>query len=156
MAQGGACNMVTLRFEPLAYLLKTGLIELAKDFSALLEPDEVHCPDWEKYQVMEKKDALRFVAMRKGDKLIGFSALTIEDDLHHKDHKMAILHDIFVVETGHAPTLMRFIEKHMWNMKVTEIIGASRMNYARTGKFFEVMGYHAKEVIWSKKVEALN
>lgn len=147
------------RYEPLEYLLQNGLPELAmecwEDVGDAFHSN-IFAPDWKRYKDQEEERSLGFIAMREDDKLVGYAVLKINTDIHQKEKRVALLHDIYITKKkrGHAFAFMREVEKYCRMMKVERIDGAENIafDYERggVGRFYEYMGFEPIEVIWSK------
>ena len=53
-------------------------------------------PDWEGYKALENIGALHCIAVRDGNKLIGYSISIISNSLHYKDNIFAINDVLFI------------------------------------------------------------
>lgn len=148
--------MVEIRVEPLAYLLMTGLPELALEAHRELEcehRDVPYSPDWEAYQRMENEDGLRFFALREGKILIGYAAIILDTDLHRDGLMIANFRDIFVTKSkrGHAARFVKFVERVLRTLGVRREYIADRLSSGnRAGEFFKAMGFEAQEVLYAK------
>lgn len=147
------------RWEPLSYLLQTGLAELGArswDESGndkhLFEYD----PDWARYGRMEKSDCLRFIAVRDdAEDLVGYASIIITDNLHDRKIPCGIVQDIFITPEKRKGThagdkLMDFIEAQLASVGVQHVSVAERLMVGNVGKWLERRGYHSNERIWTK------
>lgn len=160
MGKGGFGHMVTIRWEPLAYLLKNGLEDLSYEcWEAVEKPrsDLPYNPDWADYQRLEDADDLRFAAMRENDDLIGYASILIATGLQHAGIKTASFRDIYVTpdKRGHAAKLERFVERQMCVLGVNRLTISEPLAFERercVGKFYEFMGFVPQECIWTKRI----
>jgi GNAT superfamily N-acetyltransferase len=151
--------MISFSFEPLDYLLKTGLPELSKECWGNMGDGfylEVFSPDWRMYKEQEDNKRLGFVAMREDGKLIGYANLIINKDIHQEDLKIAVIHDIFVTKEkrGYASALFHYLEQFALSLGAYRIDVAERLSFDEkrggAGKFYGFLGYKPMEVIHSK------
>lgn len=158
-------GMVAFTYEPLEYLLKTGLPRLAEECFDQMDDGfyhEVYSPNWQMYHDIEARKDLGFLAMRDGDTLVGYAVLKINEDIHQKGVRIALLHDIYITETkrGYALQFFRFIEEFVRKMAVRRIDVAERLSFdagrGGAGKFYEFIGFKRMEVIWAKVLENTN
>lgn len=148
--------MIECRYEPLTYLLQTGLLELSKKCHAELEKNKIeYAPDWNSYLEDEKNRSLGFISMREGENLVGYATVKTYSDDHRKSLRIAVIKDIYITpnKRGYAHHFMRFIEK------ISQQIGCWRIDVAerlipeaglRVGEFYALSGYKPMEIIWSK------
>lgn len=159
MATDCGVTMVEFRYEPLTYLLQNGLPELAMEcWEQHVEGNDFYRqdqfgPDWGNYQYQEDEKELGFVAMREGDKLIGYATIKINRDIHQADLRIAVLLDVYITKDkrGYAVKFFRYVEEFVQKM------GAYRLDVSQpltspqnVGKFYEFMGMRPMEMIWSK------
>lgn len=142
------------RYEPLSYLLQTGLPELAMECWEE-SYDEIKgdsfSPDWRRYGNMEDTKDGGFIAMRVDERLAGYAVMKINPDIHQRQLRVALLHDVYITEKsrGYAIKFFRYLENFAmmlgaYRIDVAEIIGSD------VGKFYKYMGMRPMEVIWSK------
>lgn len=103
------------RWEPLNYLLSTGLSELGeRSWNEVGYGNLPYDPDWNRYQRMESDDVLRFFAVRDDSGLlIGYAAVIVATNLHSRQICNAIIQDIYIEpehRKGYA-AFREFIEK---------------------------------------------
>lgn len=149
------------RFEPLDYLLQSGLAMLGSNSWDECGNDKElfnYDPDWSRYARMEKADILRFVSVRENDNLVGYASIIITDNLHDKKICCAIIQDIFIMpkkrKGGTADRLLYFIEKLMMSINVKHISIAERLMVGNVGRWLSRKGYHCNERIWTKSLDA--
>lgn len=149
------------RYEPLEYLLKTGLPDLCLEcFDKMNDGfyQEIFSPDWKLYKEQEDNKNLGFVAMREGDKLVGYAVIKIVTDIHQKDERIALIHDIYIMEEfrGHATAFFHYIESFVKQMGAGWLDLAERLSFdakrGGSGKFYSFLGYKPMEVIWRKRL----
>lgn len=159
MATDGAWLMVTYRYEPLSYLLKNGLPELSLECWEHMDDGfykEIYSPDWKLYQEQEDRKDLGFVAMREEGKLVGYAVVKILTDIHQKDQRIGLLHDIYITgdKRGHAAAFFHYIEQLVKQMGAYCIDVAERLSFdanrGGSGKFYSFLGFRPMEVIWRK------
>lgn len=149
------------RHEPLDYLLKTGLPELSLEcFDKMNDGfyQEIYSPDWMLYKQQEDRKDLGFIAMRDGEKLVGYAAIKIVNDIHQKDERIALIHDIYITESfrGHAASFFHYIENFVQKMGADWMDLAERLSFdskrGGCGKFYAFIGFRPMEVIWRKRL----
>ena|ERR1700761_7697286 len=152
---------LTFRWEPLNYLLATGLPDLTT-----LHWDEAGCdkdifehdPDWARYGRMENANILRWLAVRQNDELIGYSSVIINDNIHDKKVCCALISDIFVLpekrQYGTANKLMDFLEGQLVGIGVKHITVGARLMVGEVGKWLKRRGYHCDEHLYTKSLGA--
>jgi hypothetical protein len=154
--------MVEFRYEPLDYLLKTGLPALAQECFDVMDDKfgrDLYAPNWREYSDMEENKNLGFVAMREDDVLIGYAAIEIISDIHQKGLRIALMRDIFITEKkrGHAIKFFNYIKDFVKQLGAWRLDVAERLTFDASrggvGKFYEFMGGERLEVIWSFKVK---
>lgn len=159
MAQGGARVMVSFSYEPLEHLLKTGLPDLCLECWDKMDDgfyQEIFSPDWKLYKEQEDEKNLGFVAMRDEGKLVGYANIKILGDIHQKDARVALIHDIYITEEkrGHAVAFFHYIEAFVQKMGAYRLDVAERLSFdanrGGSGKFFAFAGFKPMEVIWAK------
>lgn len=152
-------GQVTCRYEPLAFLLQNGLPELAMEcWDAMGDAfhSNVYSPDWHRYQELEDEKTLGFFAMRENGQLTGYAVIKINPDIHQSHLRVALLHDIFITEKkrGYAIQFIHELEKYAKMMGAYRMDGAERVSFdaqrGGAGKFYQYLGFHPMEVIWSK------
>lgn len=123
---------------------------------------EVYSPNWQMYGDIEARKDLGFIAMREGDELKGYAVIKINEDIHQKGVRIALLHDIYITEKkrGYALQFFSFIEDFVKKMGVRRIDVAERLSFdagrGGAGKFYEFIGFKRMEVIWAKVLESVN
>lgn len=162
MAQSRAGGMViSFRYEPLEFMLKTGLSELSLECFEQMNDgfyQEIFSPDWALYKEQEDRKDLGFVAMRDGDKLVGYAVLKIMTDIHQKEERIALLHDIYIKDEyrGRATSFFHFLEQFVQQMGAGWMDVAERLSFdanrGGSGKFYSYMGYRPMEVIYRKRL----
>lgn len=152
--------MVNIRVEPLGYMIIHGLPEMAYD--AWMEtgygnehPDEPYGPDWEMMQKKEQVNELRMIAMREGEKLIGYIRLEIFIDDHNASLLTATMRDIFVAKDkrGYAASLVRYVEKLLPSLGIRRsMIGERVHTRNNAAQFYKAMGYELREQVYGKTI----
>lgn len=160
MAPGRIGGMVIqYRYEPIEYLLKTGLPELVLECWDNIGDDfhsDVFSPDWGRYKEQEEEKSLGVFAMREEGVLVGYAVLKINRDIHQSHLRVGLIHDIYITEKkrGYAIQFVHELEKYAKMMGVWRIDGAERLSFdahrGGAGKFYHYMGFRPMEVIWSK------
>ena len=74
-------------------------------------------PDWDTYQVLENKGALKIYTAREGALLVGYFVVVVSRSLHYKDHLFAA-NDILFLHPDHRKglvggKLIKFAEKRL-------------------------------------------
>lgn len=149
------------KWEPLVYLLNTGLAELGERSWQETGNDKGLCsynPDWERYKRMEDENILRFMAVREEGNLVGYASVIMTSSFHDKDVICAIVQDFFLApesRKGFAGVkLFWVLEEHLKNLGVKQIAAAERLMVSAdkggVGKVFEYLDFHCNERIWTK------
>lgn len=150
--------MVECRVEPLSYLLLNGLPELAfeawneTDFGSE-HPADPYAPDWEAYQRLEQSHLLRLIAMRDDGKLIGYTSIVIDVDLHNVMLLTATIRDIYVTleKRGYAAKLVRFTESLFPSLGVKRVLIGERVASNKSAaRFYQALGYNLREYVYGK------
>ena len=151
--------MITFGYEPLEYLLKTGLSDLCLECWDNMDDGfylEMFSPDWRLYKEQENEKRLGFVAMREYGKLIGYANLIVNRDIHQEGLKVAIIHDIFITKEkrGYASSFFHYLEQFAHTLGAYRIDVAERLSFdgkrGGVGKFYNFLGFKPMEVIYSK------
>lgn len=147
------------RWEPLSYLLLTGINDLgARSWEENGYDKDIltYNPDWERYKRLEAENILRFMAIRDEEALVGYASVIITNSFHDKDICCAIVQDFYVVpeKRGFAGLkLFSFLEEQLETLGVNHMAAAERLkNNNRTGRLFEHLGFHSDERIWTKSI----
>lgn len=153
--------MVSYRYEPLDYLLKTGLPELSLECWEHMDDgfyNEFYSPDWKLYKEQEDNKHLGFVAMRDQDKLVGYAVVKTMTDIHQENVRIGLIHDIYITEgyRGHAAAFFNYIERFVEHMGVSFLDVAERLSFdakrGGSGKFFAFLGFRPMEIIHRKRL----
>lgn len=151
--------MITYRYEPLTYLLNTGLSDLCLECFEKMDDGfykEIFSPDWKMYKEQEDNKNLGFISMRDGDVLVGYAVIKINRDIHQENLLIALLHDIYITDSmrGHATAFFHHIEKFSEQLGAYCIDVAERLSIDNErggiGKFYKFLGYNPMEVIHRK------
>lgn len=162
MAQDRLSFMVTFGYEPLDHLLKTGLSDLCLECWDKMDDGfyrDIFSPDWQLYKEQEENQHLGFFAMREAEKLIGYAVIVTNADIHQKDLKIAVLHDIYITEPkrGYATLFFHKIEQFALQLGCYRLDVAERLSVdadrGGIGKFYTFMGFKPMEVIWAKVLQ---
>lgn len=153
--------MVELRIEPINFLLENGLKELSykcwQQVGSGLHASQYR-PDWSCYKNLEDRNNLRFIAMRDGGELIGYSSVLLDTDMHNEGMKTATIMDVFIdtERSGHAVKLFRFIEQILLQLGIDYVTVAEQLHVkperGGVGRFYRFMGYEPQQVNWSKRL----
>lgn len=154
-------KQLEFRWEPLSYLLQTGLAELGArswDECGLDKETFKYDPDFARYGRMEQSDILRFMAVRDQGELIGYASVIVHNNLHDKNVCVAVVQDIFIVPEkrngGTADKLMDMLESQLMSIKCQHISIASRNEAA--SRWLSRQGYHSNERIWTKSLRSIH
>lgn len=151
--------MVVFNYEPLDYMLQTGLPELSLECWEQMDDgfyNEIFSPDWKMYKEQEDRKNLGFVSMRNKGKLVGYGVIKTVRDIHQKDMRIAVLHDIYITAEfrGHAVAFFHYIEQFVKKMDCYRLDVAERLSFDEKrggiGKFYSLLGFRPMEVIWAK------
>lgn len=142
-------------------MLQTGLLDVAARGYEETWSDEdgfEFDPDWERYEREEKNESLRVMAVRDGEKLVGYATLRLHTALVDKKKLICVIQDIFLEKhyrKGLCAGLifMKKIHEIISYLSVHKIIIAERAS-TKSGALFEYMGYKCKEHIWAYTVGA--
>lgn len=149
------------RYEPLEYLLKTGLSDLCLEcFNHMNDGfyQEVYSPDWMLYKQQEDNKDLGFIAMRDEDRLVGYAVVKIVNDIHQREERIGLIHDLYITKEyrGHAAAFFNYIEGFVRQMGAGWMDIAERLSFDEkrggSGKFYAFLGYRPMEVIWRKRL----
>lgn len=147
-----------IRFEPISYMLETGLNEIVHEWWMELEAwkqNSSYTPNWDAYKCMEERNEFRAVSLRKDNHLVGYAGLRIGSDIHFEHDVIVRISDCYITPKyrGYAPRFFKFIQKELMQIGVTKLVTAERLDMldiGSTGKFYEKMGFKHLEVIWYK------
>lgn len=160
MAQDRLGHMVEYRWEPLNYLLQTGLHELGErswQENGYEKDLLTYNPDWHKYQRLQDENVLRFLAVRDNRILIGYASIIVTQSFHDRNITCAIVQDIYLspeYRKGFAAVrFLWFLEEQLKHLNVNNVSIGERLNGRPTGKLFEYLGYKSEERIWTKALE---
>lgn len=160
-AHSGGDILMQYRWEPLNYLLQTGLAQLgALSWQESGNDKDIfeYDPDWARYGRMEQADILRFIGVRDDDELVGYASVIITDNLHDKKVCCAIIQDIFILpekrKNHAADNLLTFAESQLLDIGVQHIALAERLMVGSVGRWLKWRGYHSNERIWTKSLSA--
>lgn len=151
------------RFEPLNYLLQTGLVDLGERSWSEIGNDKQtfqYNPDWHEYERMQQQDMLRFLAVRDDTGLlVGYASVIVRHNLHDKNVLCAIIQDIYL-EPEHRKGMGAFkrfeqtLEGLLKGIGVKHIAVAERENDPRggVGEVYRRLGFNSCERIWTKSI----
>jgi hypothetical protein len=154
---------LNFRFEPLSYLLNTGLAELGERSWSEIGNDKQtfqYDPDWHQYERLQQQDILRFFAVRDdAELLVGYASVLVMHSLHDKKVLCAIIQDIYL-EPEHRNGLESFrkfeqtLEGLLKGIGVKHISIAERENDQRggVGEVYRRLGFNSCERIWTKSL----
>lgn len=157
MAESEFGLMVTYQYEPLAFLLDSGLKELQKrNFDEVWsnEPGARFNPNHPKWEAMEKGGEARFISARFGNILVGYAGLVITEDLADKENVIGVVQEIYLApehrkgRTGNE--FIKHIERQFSTISVRNIVISERNG--KNGPLFKRMGYVTNERIWVKQL----
>lgn len=151
------------RWEPLSYLLDTGLHQLAERHWNEVGYDKdllKYNPNWPQYKAMEDQNILRWMALRIDGALVGYASVIITQSLHDRDVCCAIVQDFYLApehRKGFAGVKIFWVlETQLKALGVKHIAAAERIMTApeerSTSKLFEYLGFHSDERIWTKSI----
>lgn len=152
--------MLNYTFEPLAYLLKTGLNDLmSRTWDEVGNDKELfeYDPFWERYKSMEDNDVLRFMAVRdEVGVLVGYASIIIMPNLHDRKAISSYIQEIYLEPEARKgfKTFKDFINVVLDNlvkMKVDHVAIAERENDVRggIGCVYRRLGFRSCERIWT-------
>lgn len=146
-------------YEPIEYLLKTGLPDLCLECWEKMDDGfykEVFSPDWKMYKEQEDNKNLGFISMRNCGKLVGYAVIKVNRDIHQEDQLVALLHDIYITDDmrGHATAFFHHIERFSEKLGAYCIDVAERLSIdagrGGVGRFYKMLGYKPMETIHRK------
>lgn len=154
--------MMQYRWEPLNYLLSTGLADLGeRSWNEVGYNNLPFDPDWHRYQCMENDNILRFFAVRdESNLLIGYASVIIISNLHSKKVFHAVIQDIYLEpehRKGYA-AFREFINKleeqfHLINVKFYTIEEPENDPRGNVGIVYERLGFELSGRLWTKELK---
>ena len=151
--------MVTFAYEPLEFILKTGLPDLCLECWNHMDDGfyrDIFSPDWRMYKEQEDMNNLGFLSMREDENLIGYAVVIVNRDIHQEGLKIAVIHDVYVKEEkrGYATEFFKYIQDFSRELGAYRVDVAERLSFDKErggcGKFYEFLGFKPMEVIWSR------
>jgi len=155
--------MMMQRFEPLVYLMKTGLPELGeRSWNEIGNDRDIlkYDPDWAQYAQMESNNVLRFFALRdESENLVGYASVILLNNLHDRKILCAYVQDLYI-EPEHRKGYMAFrdfyntLEGHLKGIGVKHITMGERENDPRggVGAVYKRLGFDSCERLWTKGI----
>ena len=150
-----------IRWEPLSYLLNTGLAELGERSWGEIGNDKdifEYDPDWFRYQQLQQDDILRFLAVRDDvGLLIGYASVVVQYNIHDRKILCAIVQDIYLEPESRkgfdsVKFFLNMLEDHLAKIGVKHLSIAERENDERggVGPVYKRLGFKSCERIWTK------
>lgn len=153
--------MLEMRWEPLNYLLKTGLAELGArswDECGLDKDTFNYDPDFARYGRMEEANILKFLAVRDEGELVGYASVIITQNLHDRNVSVGIVQDVFIAPErragGTADKLMDTLESQLMSIKCQHLSIAARNPVAL--RWLKRKGYNSHEWICTKPLRSIH
>ncbi len=142
------------RLEPIAFLLKTGLDDLARrHWDEVDETGLPYNPTWEMMQKWEDEGSFRVISVRESGELIGYASVLLRV-MHQTNEITAFIQDPYILPEHRkgmlGVQLLKEAEKLVKPLNVKKLVVAEPITENSIGLVYKRLGYTPQETLWSK------